>query len=276
MAKATKKDQTNLAPLITLSPTPASLGRLQLSEAVAMQLREDILSGKLKQGDFLRIDAIAQALGVSTTPVREGLLLLQSESFVRLIPRRGFIVHSFSKDDLLDLFWSQAVIAGELAARAAKRISPAEFEALERINHEHEEAFASQDPRVARSGHNFHRAINLAARSPRLAQLLGSLTRQLPNRFYASIDGQQKDGIECHPRILAAFRAGDAEKARTLMHKHIYAGGEHLVLMLERQGMWASDTETKRVRKASRQQKGGLLGFRDEGGPASQRGRGAV
>jgi DNA-binding GntR family transcriptional regulator len=249
MQKATKQDQ--MAPM----PAPglagprfpaATLGQLQLSESVAMQLREQIISGRLKQGEFLRIDAIAKSLGVSTTPVREGLLLLQSESFVRLIPRRGFVVNSFSKDDLLDLFWAQAVIGGELAARAAKRMSKSDIERLTAIQDDHDAAFATQDPRVARVGHNFHRAINLAAGSPRLALLLGSLTRQLPNRFYASIEGQLRDAVEYHPRILKALRAGDSEAAKTLMHKHILGGGQHLIAMLERQGMWtAAEAEAK-------------------------------
>src|SRR5258706_16380727 len=99
------------------------LDQLQLSQTVAMHLREQIISGKLRKGEFLRIDAIAKALGISTTPVREGLLLLQSESFVRLRPRRGFVVNSFSKGDLYDLFWAQATIGAELAARAAMKMS---------------------------------------------------------------------------------------------------------------------------------------------------------
>ena len=49
-------------------------------------------------------------------PVREGLLLLQSEAYVRLIPRRGFVVNSFSRQDLFDLFWAQATLAAELCS----------------------------------------------------------------------------------------------------------------------------------------------------------------
>ena len=61
----------------------APVGRQQLSESVATHLREQIVWGRLQLGEFLRIDAIAHELDISTTPVREGLLLLQSESFVR-------------------------------------------------------------------------------------------------------------------------------------------------------------------------------------------------
>lgn len=223
-----------------------NVGQVQLSESVATYLREQIIDGTLKQGDFLRIDAIAKELDISTTPVREGLLLLQSEAFVRLIPRRGFVVTSFSKNDLLDLFWAQATLAAELAARATLKMSEADITQLRKIQDEHEAAFKSGDPEVARLGHVFHRAINLAAESPRLASTLGSLTKQLPNRFYASIEGQLKDAVDYHPRIIDAIEAQDPEAARSLMFRHVLDGGEHLISMLERQGMWGDTPEDQK------------------------------
>lgn len=218
---------------------PKGFGQLQLSESVATHLREQILSGKLSKGEFLRIDAIAKSLNISTTPVREGLLMLQSESFVRLMPRRGFVVNSFSKGDLRDLFWAQATVGAELAARATKHISKADFTRLQELHVAHESAVAAGDSALAaRLGHQFHRTINLAAESPRLALLLGSLTKQLPNRFYASIEGQLEGAVEYHPLIIDAIGAKDANGVRSLMHSHILSGAEHLIDMLERQGIW--------------------------------------
>lgn len=220
-----------------------SVGKQQLSESVGTHLREQIISGRLQPGEFLRIDAIARELDVSTTPVREGLLLLQSESFVRLIPRRGFVVNSFTRRDLRDLFWAQATVAAELAARAATRMDEADFERLQAIHQQHEQAVRNQEQDLAaRLGHQFHRTVNLAAQSPRLALLLGSLTRQLPNRFYASIEGRLEDAISYHPIIMDALRVQDAGSARSLMHRHIVAGAELLIAMLERQGTWAEAT----------------------------------
>lgn len=218
--------------------SPTGVG-IQLSASVASHLREQIISGKLKTGDFLRIDAIASELNVSTTPVREGLLLLQSESFVRLLPRRGFQVNSFDKGDLLDIFWAQAVIGAELAARAAKKMTMDEVARLQQLVADHKQANSVGDEEnVVRLAHQFHRTINLAARSPRLALLLGSLARQLPNRFYASIEGQMEETFMYHPIILDAIRVKDAEAARALMHRHIMSGGDHLVDSLERAGAW--------------------------------------
>ena len=131
-------------PAYSHTPTVMS-GQLQLSQSVATHLREQIISGKLAKGEFLRIDAIAKSLNVSTTPVREGLLLLQSESFVRLMPRRGFVVSSFSKADLQDIFWAQATVGAELAARATKRISKADFAHLQALHSAHERAVAEKE-----------------------------------------------------------------------------------------------------------------------------------
>lgn len=218
-------------------------GYAQLSDLVAMHLRERIISGHLKKGEFLRIDAVAKSLHVSMTPVREGLFRLQSESFVTLLPRRGFVVNGFDKQDLLDLFWAQATIAAELAARAATRMSNEALDRLQRQHTEYELAVTTgdRDHQRDRIGHEFHRTINLAAQAPRLAMLLGGLAKQLPNHFYASIDGQMSSAMEYHPLILQAIRLRDANSARTLMFRHLMGGGDHLVDSLERQGMWAGN-----------------------------------
>ena len=217
---------------------PKDVG-IQLSASVASHLREQIISGMLKTGDFLRIDGIASELGVSTTPVREGLLLLQSESFVRLLPRRGFVVTSFSKGDLRDIFWAQAIIAGELAARATQKMTKDDHARLQQLITDQKNAHKAGDAEnVVRLGHRFHRTVNLAADSSRLALLLGSLTKQLPNRFYASIEGQLEETFQYHPIILDAIRVKDSDAVRSLMYRHIMSGGDHLVESLERTGAW--------------------------------------
>ncbi len=218
------------------------VGKQQLSVSIAAQLREQIISGRLRTGSFLRIDSIAREFNVSTTPVREGLLMLQSESFVRLMPRRGFVVNGFTRGDLRDLFWAQATIGAQLAERATARLSAAQIDALQGIQDQHDLAVRRHDREAAaRLGHRFHRAINLAAEAPRLALLLGSLTKQLPNRFYASIEGQLEDAVAYHPIILDAIRMRDADAARSLMFRHIVSGAEHLIGMLERQGNWRDE-----------------------------------
>ena len=214
----------------------AKQGQKQLSETVAAHLREQILSGKITQGSFLRIDAIAKSLSVSTTPVREGLLILQSESFVKLIPRRGFMVAGVDDADVMDLFWAQATVGAELAARATCKLTAAQLDDLEALNVQYAQAQQAQDhAAMDKAGHQFHRTINLAANSPRLATLMGSLAKQVSNRFYTNIEGQVDDALDYHPIILKALHLKDVDSVRTLMFQHILNGGKHLVAMLERQ-----------------------------------------
>jgi DNA-binding GntR family transcriptional regulator len=215
--------------------------RQQLPEEVAAYARELIISGKVRPGEFLRLERIAEAMGVSQTPVREGLLTLSSEGFVRLIPRRGFVVASFTRQDVHDLFWVQAQLAGELAARAAKVITPEQIAGLEAIDAEHAETVEIGDrSRIDDLGRAFHRTINLAADSRRLAFLLGSAVRQLPNRFYSLIEGEREETRVDHPALIEALRGHQAHKARTIMEGHILGRADQLIKVLDDRGLWGS------------------------------------
>jgi len=228
----------------TLPKHEGSQKRTQLPEEVASYVRELIISGVARPGDFLRMEPIAEAVGVSNTPVREGLLSLRSEGLVRLVPRRGFVVAPFGRQDIRDLFWAQAQLASELTARAAQKITPEQLSRLERNIERYEQAVATGDKEsLFVLGHDVHREVNLAADSMRLALLLGSVVKQLPNRFYAQIEGQVDNTREAHPLLLATLRKHETRKARKLMHEHIITGANPVIESLERRGMWADEKE---------------------------------
>ena len=154
---------------------------------------------------------------MSNTRVREGLLTLSSEGFVSQVPRRGFVVAPFTQQDIHDLFWAQAMLARELAARAAKKITPEQLARAEQIMVAYEIANAANDKEeIADLAHALHREINLAADSIRLATLLGSVVKRLPSHFYATIEGGIEAARHDHPLLIAALRHRDARRARRL------------------------------------------------------------
>ncbi|AVL99086.1 GntR family transcriptional regulator [Gordonia iterans] len=213
--------------------------RRQLPEDVAAYVREMIISGEVRPGDFLRTAPIAKAVGVSNTPVREGLLILSGEGFVELVPRRGFVVSEFSSQDVRDLFWAQAVLAAELARRAAAGVTAEQLDHLRTLYERHTAALADgDDEATVRLGHEFHRSVNLAAGSRRLAAMLASIVRQLPNRFYNDIEGHTDDTMEAHPKIIAALADRDGDRAADLMRAHIMSGADELVANLAKRGLW--------------------------------------
>jgi DNA-binding GntR family transcriptional regulator len=214
--------------------------RQGLPEEVAAYVRELIVSGAVREGDFLRIERIAEAIGVSNTPVREGLLALSNQGFVRQIPRRGFMVAPLTRQDIEDLFWVQAMLAGKLAERAAENISDEALDRLDEMVKAHDAARASGDQvALGDVGHAFHREINLAAGSYRLAMVLGSVVNLLPLDFYGKISGWVDAAHDEHPKIVEALRKGNATKVRKLMERHVSFGAEHLIDTLEARGFWS-------------------------------------
>ncbi|MFB4312309.1 GntR family transcriptional regulator [Actinomadura sp. GTD37] len=213
--------------------------RRQLSDEVAAHVRDLIMAGQVRHGEFLRLERIAEDLGVSVTPVREALLSLRGEGFVTLEPRRGFMPAPLTRQDVQDLFEAQAYFAGELAARAAGRIAGADLDALDRFQAQLEEAFEAGDSAgIERANHGFHRLINLSAGSPKTAWLLRTVVRYAPRRFYAGIDGWTRASVDDHQLVLAALRAGDESAARQAMRAHIRHAGTLLVVHLEARGFW--------------------------------------
>ncbi len=91
----------------------------------------------------------------------------------------------------------QAHVGGELAARAATNIDDVQLRELKEIQAQLEEAYAGGDnERTVRLNHEFHRAINVAAESPKLAQLMSQITRYAPESVFPTIAGWPHQSIK--------------------------------------------------------------------------------
>ena len=94
---------------------------------VALRLREMILRGELAPGERLAEIALAERLGVSRTPIRQALPALAREGLLAAAGRRGFVVRSFSPDDVLDAIETRGVLEGLAARRIAERGASSEL-----------------------------------------------------------------------------------------------------------------------------------------------------
>lgn len=203
--------------------------RPRLSDEAAEHVRELIVSGGLRSGDFVRPEVVAEDLGISATPAREGMLTLLSEGFLRTEPRRGFVVTPLSSDDIRDVFVAQSLLAGELAARAARSMSSAAVDELADIQRDIESAADAEDfDGVERLNHDFHRRIYAAAGSPKLSWMIKGSLGYAPRKFFASVEGWPQASALDHRAILDSLRAGDADGARAAMARHIRNAGDLL------------------------------------------------
>jgi DNA-binding GntR family transcriptional regulator len=210
--------------------TPDFAARPQLSEDVARFVRKRIFDGTYSAGEYVRLDQLAAELGISVTPVREALFELRAEGLLAQQPRRGFVVLPVTGRDLADVANIQAHVGGELAARAALGIDDDQLRVLKEVQSQLEEAYASgDDEQAVRLNHEFHRAINIAADSPKLAQLMSQITRYAPESVFPTISGWPDRSIKDHRRVLAALAKHDDELARKAMSEHLAAGAAPLI-----------------------------------------------
>lgn len=212
--------------------------RPQLAEDVAGVVRRRIFDGTYAAGTYVRLDQLAAELGVSVTPVREALVELKAEGLLDQQPRRGFVIRPVTGRDVTDVAEVQSFIGGELAARAAVAITDAALADLVAVQADLEAAYAAGDgERAVRLNHEFHRAINVAAHSPKLAQLMSQITRYAPEAVFPAVDGWPENSNRHHRRVLAALAAHDEEQARTAMAEHLAAGASPLIDHLTRRGV---------------------------------------
>jgi DNA-binding GntR family transcriptional regulator len=217
------------AAMSSTSSERARRRRPRLSDEAAVHVRELIISGQLKAGEYIRPEVVADDLGMSATPAREGLLQLQTEGFLKVEPRRGFVVSPLSPKDVSDTFEAQALLAGELCARTAGLATSADVKALQNLQTRLEEAAERGDlTEVEELNFEFHRAIYHISDAPKIHWLLASTLRYAPRRFYPTIGGWPDASSHDHHAILKALRASDSEAARQAMAGHIRRAGELL------------------------------------------------
>ena len=197
--------------------------RTTVRAQAASELRDRILTGRLRPGDRLDLDQLTAEFGISRTPVREALLELSYEGLVAITPRSGMAVVGITPEDAVDNFAILATLAGKGAEMATGRITAEELDDLRSLA----AAIDAGDDVVAANRH-FHRAINLAARSPRLLTYVRQAVRVVPGNYFELFPEQQQRSRREHAALLHAMERGDGEEARRIMEAHVLSAGEAL------------------------------------------------
>jgi DNA-binding GntR family transcriptional regulator len=228
-----------IAPTKSRAKPRREVRREQLSDEVAGHLRVGIMSGTLRPGTFIRLDETAAELGVSITPVREALRTLRGEGMVQLEPHRGHVVSAFTRDDIEDIFWLQAVIAGQLARSAAERITDDEIDELEELAETVAGAIERQDTaEVVDTEFAFHRAFNRASGRIKLAWFLLHAARYLPPHIYANDPQWGRNAVANRRELIAALRRHDVESVVRLTDVQFTDGARRLTARLDELGLW--------------------------------------
>jgi DNA-binding GntR family transcriptional regulator len=194
------------------------------STEVTDVIRMAILDGRLSPGDRLKEEEIAVDLGISRTPVREALLILQAEGLVVAELNRGASVRTYSREELAELYEIRAVLEAHAARRAAVRITPERIKQLTQSCDRFASLTQGSASALVTENVRFHDAVLACAESPRLARMVREVTA-LPfmYRHYALGAPERRErSVESHRGLVAALESGDGDKAAAVIERGVF------------------------------------------------------
>jgi DNA-binding GntR family transcriptional regulator len=193
-------------------------------DAATNALRDAILDGTLEPGERLKEIELAQRLGISRTPIRRAISVLEQEGLIETIPHRGARVRSYEPADLDDMYELRALLESHAAKLAADRISRAQLAALRRSCDRFERLTLGDDvSAIVAENMLFHDTILDAAGSDRLRAMIRTVVAvPLVYRAYVWFSPKEKRSSEQHHRrLVAALAAHDGGAAAAVMREHL-------------------------------------------------------
>ena len=206
-----------------------------LSEDAALQLREMILLGQLPPGTQLPERDLAQALGVSRTPMREAIRLLANEGLVSYTHSRRPFVADPSLAEINDCLRVQGALEALAGQWACAQASDSEIDAIEQLNASIKEARGAEEQLQAfRLDMQFHQAIVAAARNKALAETHTTYNARLWRvRFLSSQreEGRPETRME-HSKIIDALQARDPRATAEALQNHLRTAEKNVAAAL--------------------------------------------
>jgi DNA-binding GntR family transcriptional regulator len=195
------------------------------------RLRDDIIHGRVKPNERLKVAELASRMGTSTNPVREALQQLRGEGFVIMTPNRGARVRPIDEEFVRDICEIEVLIEPALTRWFVGIVTKAEIEELERIQAEIEELDFADEMKHSNLDLQFHRlmydrhynrhAVDLWVRH---RQILWAISRPFPTAL-----SRQSTVLEEHRELIACIKSQDVEGAAQAIARHVNGSGRHIM-----------------------------------------------
>ncbi|NUS55358.1 MAG: GntR family transcriptional regulator [Streptomycetaceae bacterium] len=209
------------------SPPSLSAPRVKqppAAERVYQHVKDGVLERRYEGGSLLTEGELAEAVGVSRTPVREGLLRLEAEGLIRLYPKKGALVLPVSAQEIADVAETRQLVEAH-AARKAVPASPQLIARLEELlDQQHREVADGDFAAASVTDRCFHAAVVRSGGNEILTKLYDQLRdRQLRMGVAVMYAGPERvaKSLAEHAEILDALRDGDAERAVSAIRRHV-------------------------------------------------------
>lgn len=211
--------------------TARPLAPRALYEEVAESLRQRIFNRELAPGSWIDELKIAEAFGISRTPLREALKVLAAEGLVTMKVRRGAYVTEVSEQDLAEVYHLLSLLESDAAGSVAAKASAAELHELQALHQQLEAAAAPEQQdreQFFRVNEQFHMRLLDIADNRWSRQMVVDLRKVMKLNRHNSLlkAGRIAESLAEHRRIMAALGQRDARAAAARMQEHFRNGLE--------------------------------------------------
>ncbi|WP_047984971.1 GntR family transcriptional regulator [Ornithinibacillus californiensis] len=205
-------------------PVPANHSkpvRTTAKESAYKQILHWIIDGTLYPGEKLNDTELAEALGVSRTPVRESLQLLESQGLVKMYPGKATQVTEVEKESIRDLLPPLAVLQALSTELAIDHMTKDTISSLKSINQEFANALYQKDFHAALNiDEQFHQLIVDAANNTYISGIVEKLQAHVRRLFFHTSIILSESSIEVHETIIEYIEKREKEKASLLMKQN--------------------------------------------------------
>jgi DNA-binding GntR family transcriptional regulator len=211
--------------------------RKPLGQQVYETLKQTIVKGDLSADSRIVESRLAEAMGISRTPVREAIHKLEREGLLRRSPKGGFFVAGLTRSDIEETFGIRSVLESYAARLAAVKHQEDELQALEDNLAAYQEALGQgRMDALLKINTEFHDLLYAMSRSPKLIRMINDL-RDPIYRFRALIlrvEINARTSHADHKRMLDLIRRRDAEGVERLARDHILRGQDMVLEVMDR------------------------------------------
>lgn len=205
-------------------PSPTAVKRPPAADRVYDHVKRSVLERRYEGGTLLTEGELAEAVGVSRTPVREALLKLEVEGLIKLYPKKGALVLAVSAQEIADVVETRLLVEEHSVRKAVPAPASLIARLEELLSLQQAQAAAGEFADAAGTDRCFHAEIVRSGGNAILSRLYDQLRdRQL--RMGVAVMHSHPDRIAKtlteHEEILDALRAGDAEAAVAVVRRHV-------------------------------------------------------
>jgi DNA-binding GntR family transcriptional regulator len=194
-----------------------------IRDKVYAHLKDAILRGEYKAGDRLVERVLAEKLNISRTPIREALFRLETQRFVRTVPRKGVVVNEITQSEILEVFMILASLESLAARLAAQKVNDEIVAEIDQLLAEIEEALGNGGGDEVELNVKYNDLIGRASGNPKLHEMLVDLkdyVRAFSN-LSSALPGRTKEALREHQDVLSAIRNGEEDLAESFTRIHL-------------------------------------------------------